>query len=78
MQWSKKPGSLPAVAHPSIEHRRNTEVWKMEEQILYMQQKIRGLEKQISEIQRSCPHIYYEADGYRTCTKCLKSESVHY
>ncbi|AGX03282.1 hypothetical protein B14911_20388 [Bacillus sp. NRRL B-14911] len=50
----------------------------MEEQILNMQQKIRGLEKQISEIQRSCSHIYYEADGYRTCTKCRKSESVHY
>jgi hypothetical protein len=55
-----------------------TEVLKMEEQILSMQQKILGLEKQISEIQRSCSHIYYEADGYRTCTKCCKSESGHY
>jgi uncharacterized protein (UPF0335 family) len=50
----------------------------MEKKISLMQQKIRRLEEKVSEIQRSCSHIFYEAGGYRTCTKCRKSESVHY
>jgi hypothetical protein len=69
---------LPAVAHRSIEYNRRTEILKMEKQIFFMQQKIRSLEKKVSEMQSSCCHIFYEADGYRTCTKCSKSESVYY
>lgn len=51
---------------------------RLREEIIRLQSELEKRQKQLSQLQKLCPHDFQETSLTRTCTKCWLTESLYY